>query len=70
MSGGRIQPGSRFIRAGVTTIEPRTLIAYALIAGLLIAVVALVTYLRHNSYERTNWRRRLRERQRHDKRSP
>ena len=70
LAGERIKPGSRLIRAGVTTIEPRTWIACALIALLLMAVVALVAYLRHNSFERTYLRRRRRERQRHDKRMP
>ncbi len=46
---------------GVKNIEPRTLIAYALIVLLVAALVGGIAYLRHNSLHRRIHRERERE---------
>jgi F0F1-type ATP synthase assembly protein I len=46
---------------GVDDIEPRTLVACGLILLLLVALIAGVFYLRHNSHTRKVARRRERE---------
>jgi hypothetical protein len=51
---------------GVRTIETRTLIAYALILLMVAAAAGGIFYLRYNSYERKNARRRDREQARWD----
>jgi len=47
---------------GVDAIEPRTLIAYGLIALLVAALIAAIFYLRHNTHDRKVERQRERQR--------
>jgi hypothetical protein len=64
MQGARISAGSRFIRAGVTIIELRTIIAYGLIALLVISAASFIAYARHNTHAKRYARQKIRDRER------
>ena len=48
----RISAGSRFTKAGVCVIEPRTLIAYSLLVVMVLAVIYLIARFRRDRTRR------------------
>jgi len=67
-SGIRTDQGASPPLPGADDIEPRTLVAYALLALLLAALVAGIFYLRHNRHDRKIERQRERQRRRDEER--